>query len=229
MNHMGFNNGFDSIIPFWIGLDPGSQILGLILMILAFIAVGYVVYGILFLTWQIIKFTVMFAVLSIMWSIIIPWMLIVLIFEPKNLRDNWSVACDISQRVISTFYKSSNGTKTIRPLKSNEKQITPLAMASASGNHSYTSYNRQSRSPIIILRERDNTKLGRIQEDTMKESVDNVNNSNEVNPSEFPSNIYCPNCGNEFSSNNITILADNGFTFCEHCGEKFDKFQYMQK
>ncbi|MCP4763023.1 MAG: hypothetical protein GY870_14690 [archaeon] len=200
-----------------------AQILTSALIILGIIAICYIIYGTLWLTYQIVKAAIVLVIIQIYLSIVAIILIITLISDYRNLGNQWSKVSHNIQRIISKAYPSENGQVTARPLQVDN-------MIHSKNNNRPTN---ATQGPVVIIRQ--NQKPQYEIRTPVKNKVDEYkdpglplpesryiheNQSGSLSEDTLGSS-FCPNCGAKFSSKMSSILKEKTFTFCEICGKKF--------
>lgn len=196
------NNYLQNFVHWFLSLELPAQIITGILLILAFIGIGYAIYGILWLVYQIVKGSIIGTIIIIYLSIALVIGIFQIIFlvlgeNPESIRHYWAtVGYNIKYIVAKAYHAKTMPQKPVKnaPNPSNTKLEV-------------------KQGPIVILKEE-----GSDSNNQNTSAQQNV--KDDIQPS-ITTKLFCPRCGSEFSSKMIDVLKERAFTFCEICGEKF--------
>lgn len=207
------SNLYTAFIEWFMTLQYPGQIMTGVLMILALIAVGYILYGTVWLAYQIVKASILFSIIVVYLTIV--WMIISIeivftIFgaiEKERVVHTWNMAGYHIKNLLFKAYPSEKREAPTRPvMKGSENQ----------GKLSYPTKNPTATPVIIVEEEAPVSETG----NRVDAKQQNSGSNTEVETPELPK-FFCPNCGIEFSPRMIDRLKSNTYTFCEACGEKF--------
>ncbi|MHA1338718.1 MAG: TFIIB-type zinc ribbon-containing protein [Promethearchaeota archaeon] len=195
-----FSTLFNNFVDWFMKLDLIAQIFVGILIILGLILIGYIIYGILWLVYQIIKFVIVISIILVYGSIATIFMVFESFILPFKLISvgkyefQWKkIGYHIQMIFIKAYHIKSKKMPQKPIFKENiEKKIKAEA---------------SSKDELLSV-----ATLGANEE----------NYKSEISANEIEQSLYCPNCGNKFSNKMMLMVAERQYTFCELCGYKIE-------
>nr|MDO8112307.1 hypothetical protein [Candidatus Sigynarchaeota archaeon] len=201
---------FNQFVTFYQAQTLSVQVLLIVLIVLGFVAAGFVVYGALWLAYQIIKISIIGSILLVYLIVISIASLFLLAIDARKIEGIWNKAGENTRCFMNKAYPSKN--------KATAPAMAPKVVAAAIA---------QTAPQRIIIHVNDTASSQAVTEATPKQEVATAR---EVPPEiEIPAGpaatserkYFCTACGTPFSSKMNTVLGQRSTCFCEHCGQKF--------
>lgn len=177
-----FANLYNAFIGWFTGLDFPAQIIMGIFIVLSLVATGYLVYGILWLAYQAVKFSIVVSVMSVVLAAICIKMCLVLILSSENLESEWHSSLENLKWSWYFAYPSD------------EKQSLPR-------------------------REENTTSVYKTQESPHRPEVYHITQAARIRTG--GRQLFCTNCGEQFTSRMQQMMDQRMSCFCESCGQMF--------
>ncbi|MBD3350329.1 MAG: hypothetical protein GF364_02480 [Candidatus Lokiarchaeota archaeon] len=222
-------NIYNAFLEWFVSLEVSAQIITGILIVLGLIAVGYIIYGTLWLSYQIVKASIIFSIIVTYLSIVLVILLIESVFaifgllEKEHLENQWAHISYHVKYIIAKTYPTKDGKLPEKPVAKVSQK--PAKVEKPIHQH-ISAQDHVNNAPVIILKRK--SQEAKTEDEDVRIQAEDVGQNDLVEtPVEaqddngYGKKYFCPNCGMEFSMGMLNILKDRAYTFCEVCGEKF--------
>ncbi len=139
---MMFNGRFNfleyyiAFLDYFSGLETFDQVLIGIIVILLAIGIGYMVYGILWLTFQLVKISIIGTILLYYLVFVAIKLLIVALFNVNEVETQWNYSTENMKWFFNKMYPSSSDEiEEEKPIKNNHEEILKTNSQNEGSNH----------------------------------------------------------------------------------------------
>ncbi|MBD3187648.1 hypothetical protein GF325_12510 [Candidatus Bathyarchaeota archaeon] len=198
---------FNNFIAYFEAQEPGIQFLIGLLIVLGFIAAGFIVFGVLWLIYQLVKITVVGTIILVYLAFVgIKLLVMVFYADRKEIAMQWDNSLENMDRFFKRCYPPKDGN-LIPPRRDREARAREMALLREK--------RREERRASRAMRAQ--VRLERVRARTHGLGNPSKTNSSRAGMKPF----YCTSCGQEFSEEMGYLLSRKKFCYCKNCGQKF--------
>jgi hypothetical protein len=192
-----FSTFYNDFMGWYSALEMVEQIVVGAMIILGVIGAGYLIYGILWLAFQLVKAIVIGTVLMYFMGFVVIKLLITAIIDQGRVESEWQNSIKSMKYFVRHMYPNT----TDEDLLDNDDKLDQKKKSQKVGN-------KENMENVV------NTK-------TVEQTAPIQPQTKVITVKDTVDRFFCTNCGSAFTSAMENSVKNNHSCFCQYCGQMF--------